>query len=346
MRILVIFLAVISLLVIPISAMEYTAPELSGEAQDLLPNSTTTFGADLWTIISKAIGKLQPSLAEAIRICGRALAIMILIAICACMSKDHYKVTELAGVLAIGTLLLSCTRSMVTLAADTVSRLGEYGKLLLPVLSAAVASQGGVTTGAALYTGTIIFDTVLSAMVSKFLVPMVYAYLVLVLGAAATGEAMLSQLSSFVKWLSAWLLKAVLYVFTGYMAITGVVSGSTDAMTLKAAKITMSGMVPVVGSILSDASEAVLVGAGVVKNAVGIYGALALVAIWIAPFLQIGIQYILLKVTTGIGQIFGLKSAGSVLSGFCTAMGLLLAMTGSVCIMLLISVVCFMKGMM
>ena len=339
-------LVVSVILILPVSAMEYTAPEVSGDAQALLSDSTTSFGADLWTILSRAIGKLQPSLAEALGICGQVIAIAMLVSVCSGMLNSHQRVTELAGVLAIGGVLLSCTQSFVKMAAETVGHLSEYGKLLLPVLSAAVASQGGVSTGVALYTGTILFDTVLSTAVSKFLVPLVYGYLVLVVGASATGDGMLAQLCGFVKWLSSWLLKVVLYVFTGYMAITGVVSGSTDAMALKAAKLTMSGMVPVVGSILSDASEAVLVSAGVVKNAVGIYGALALVAIGITPFLQIGIQYLLLKVTTGISQIFGLKSVGTILGGFCTAMGILLGMTGSVCIMLLISVVCFMKGMM
>ena len=99
-----------------------------------------------------------------------------------------------------------------------------------------------------------------------------------------------------------------------------------------------------VGGILSDASEAVLVSAGTVKNAAGIYGMLAVIAIWIGPFLKIGLHYLLLKLTGAVCAIFGSKEMSGLVGDFSSAMGMLLAMTGSVCLMLMISLVCFMRG--
>jgi len=95
----------------------------------------------------------------------------------------------------------------------------------------------------------------------------------------ALGEEALKKLADLLKWLMTWGLKIILYLFTGYIGLTGVVSGTTDAAAMKAAKLTVSGMIPVVGGILSDASEAVLIGADAAKNAVGIYGMLAVLAI-------------------------------------------------------------------
>ena len=155
---------------------------------------------------------------------------------------------------------------------------------------------------------------------------------------------MLKKFRDAVKWAMTWLLKIILYTFTGYISITGVVSGTTDAATLKAAKLTISGVVPVVGSILSDASEAVLVSAGTVKNAVGIYGLLAILAVWIGPFLRIGAHYLVLKALGIMCSVFEVKSVTELIGDFSTAMGLLLAMTGAVCLMLIISTICFMKG--
>jgi stage III sporulation protein AE len=127
------------------------------------------------------------------------------------------------------------------------------------------------------------------------------------------------------------------------MGITGVVSGSADAAALKAAKLTFSGVVPVVGGILSDASEAVLVGAGLVKNAVGVYGLLAVLAIWIGPFIKIGAQYLLLKMTHALCGAFSADTAGKLIQDFSTAMGLLLAATAAICVLFLVSIICFMK---
>ena len=149
----------------------------------------------------------------------------------------------------------------------------------------------------------------------------------------------------FVKWLMTWGLKVILYVFTGYMGITGVITGTADAAAVKAAKLTISGVVPVVGGILSDASEAVVISAGVMKNAVGIYGLLAVVAIWITPFLQIGAMFLLLKLTAVVCSVFGVKEASDLIEDFSGAMGLLLGMTGTISLLVLISTICFMKGM-
>ena len=99
-----------------------------------------------------------------------------------------------------------------------------------------------------------------------------------------------------------------------------------------------------VGGILSDASEAVLASAAAVKNAAGIYGLLAIVAMWLGPFLRIGVQYLMLKAAGAVCGVFGVGSFAGVVEDFAAAMGLLLAMTGAVCLMLIISTICFLKG--
>ena len=173
---------------------------------------------------------------------------------------------------------------------------------------------------------------------------MLYIYLCLSVASCATGEEILKKLVDFVRWGMTWCLKIVLYVFTGYMGITGVVSGTADAAALKATKLTISGMVPVVGGILSDASEAVLVSAGLVKSAVGVYGVIVIIALWLRPFIEIGMQYLMLKMTAGICGVFSVKSAEKMVSSFSGAMGMLLAMTGAVSLLLMVSVVCLMRG--
>ena len=132
--------------------------------------------------------------------------------------------------------------------------------------------------------------------------------------------------------------------FSAYMGITGVLSGSVDAAALKATKLAIGGMVPVVGGMLSDASETVLVSAGLVKNAAGVYGLLAVLAVWIGPFFHMGAQYLVWKGATALCGLFAPKHLTGVVSDFSTAMGLLLAMLGTVCLFWLVSTVCFLKG--
>ena len=179
---------------------------------------------------------------------------------------------------------------------------------------------------------------------SKLLIPMVYMFLAVGIASSATGNDMITKLKDFLKWITTWCLKTLLYVFTGYMGITGVVSGTVDAATLKATKLTMSGMVPVIGGILSDASEAVLVSASLMKNTAGIYGILVVFGILISPFLKIGIQYLLLKLTGILCEVLGTKSVSGIVQSFSSVMGLLLGMACASAVLVLISTVCFMRG--
>jgi len=160
----------------------------------------------------------------------------------------------------------------------------------------------------------------------------------------ALAEEILKKFSDAVKLFLSWLLKTLLIVFTTYMSVTGVVSGTADAAALKAAKVAISSVVPVVGGILSDASESVLVSVGILKNAAGIYGILAVLAVFIGPFIKVGVQYLVLKVSGAICCIFTNKNISALIDDYSTAMGLLLAMVAAGCLLVLISTICFLKG--
>lgn len=345
MRKWVLCLVIAGFLLIPVSALEFTAPVAPDEAQQYMPGEQETFGQGLWYIIKTALAEVRPDLAQASKTCLFVIAAVLLLRIVSDFASEATLTVRVVGAVTIGVLLLQPVHSMVQLGTQTVTSVSEYGKLLLPVMTAAMAAQGGTTSSAALYTGTVIFDSVLSSVISRLIVPAVYIFLCLCVAGSAMDVDMLKKIRDFVKALMITCLKWVLYIFTGYIGITGVVSGTVDASVLKAAKLTISSSVPVVGGILSDASETILVSAGLMKNAAGVYGIFAVLAICVGPFLQIGVQYLLLKLTAGICQIFGDKNAVSLVDNFTTGMGIVLAMTGTVCVLLLVSVVCFMKGM-
>lgn len=320
-------------------------PSAPNSALELMPKDTGDLGESVFVMLQKAFAQLNPKITQAAGICLCLIAVVILIGILKQFPGKSESVTDFVGILAVTGLLLNQTHSLVSMAANTVVELSEYGKLLLPVMTAAMASQGGITGSAALYTGTALFNTLLSSAVANLLIPLIYVYLAFCVACAATQEELIQKCRDFIKWAMTWGLKIVLYIFTGYMGLTGVISGTADQAAVKATKLTMSGMIPVVGGILSDASEAVILGAGVMKNAAGIYGMLALIGIWLKPFLTIGISYLMLKISAAVCDGFAAKKVSGLIKNVSEAMGLLLGMTASVCILLLISVICFMKGM-
>lgn len=340
----ILILIVASMLVTPVSAMDFSAPEAPESVQKIMPKNTEDFGDGLWYVITSALHMIQPSITEALRVCVSLLAVSILTGVLSAFSGSARSSIHMAGTAATGLLLFQPVNSLLKLGADTVEQISHYGKLLLPVMTGALAAQGGVTKSSALYTATAFFDAILTSAIAELLIPIVHVFLCTAIACNLFTEPFIKEIKNFLKWLLAWGLKTVLYVFTGYISITGIVGGTTDAMALKATKLTISGAVPVVGNILSDASEAILVSAGIMKNAAGIYGLLTVIALMIGPFMRIGVQYLMLKITSGLCETLGTKEMSALIKDFSSAMGLVLAMTGAVCVIFLISMICFMKG--
>lgn len=344
MRKLLMTMVLVLFFAIPARALEMEAPLVPESGAQFMPSEPENLGQAILELLRDALLYFRPNLQEAASVCTSIMGTVMIISVIRSFPGASLRAVNLAGTVVICVVLLSSANAMVNLSADTVREVSEYGKLLLPVMTAALAAQGSVTASSALYAGTAFFGSLLSDLISKLLIPMIYLFLALAAAKSAVGEELLKKLAEQMKGIMTWLLKTVLYIYTGFITITGVISGTTDAAALKAAKLTISGAVPVVGGILSDASEAVLISAGTLKNSAGLYGMFAILAIWIGPFVQIGVHYLILKVTGAVCGVFGSKETMDLIADFAAAMGLLLAMTGTVCLTLLIGVVCFMKG--
>jgi stage III sporulation protein AE len=312
--------------------------------RELMPDQTESFGDALVQLVNNGLNRFRPDWQNAVETCLQILSVALLFSLLQGIAGQSGKLVSAASATTILILIFQDTDTLIRLASDTISEICEYGKLLCPVMTAALAAQGAVTSSAALYAGTSMFAALLNSLISRYFVPMVYAFLGLAAANSALGEEYLKKLADGIKNLLGWLMKTLLISFTTYMSITGVITGTTDVAALKAAKVTISTAVPVVGSILSDASETVLVSIGLMKNAAGIYGIMAALSVFLGPFMKVGIHYLLLKLSAALCSIFAGKNTSGLINDLSTAFGLLMAMLATACLMVLISTVCFLKG--
>lgn len=337
--------AVLSLLLaIPVNASELVAPEVQKSGQLLMPQNTDSFGDGLFELLQNSLKLLRPDFQEATASCGTVILSAMLFSVLPMISQRIHSMAAVAGAVSIAAVMFQQTNSLILLATDTVRNILEYGKLLCQVMTAALAAQGGVTESSALYIGTTVFITVLNSLMSTLMIPLIFGYLVFSVAHGAFGEEFLKKAADLIKSSMIWVLKTLLVAFTTYMSVTGAVNGSTDLAALKTAKVVISSAVPVVGGILSDSSEAVLLSMGVIKNAAGIYGMLAVLSVFMGPFVKIGVHYLLLKISAVICSVFGDKQVSALADSFSSAMSLLLAVIAAGCVLVLISTVCFLKG--
>ena len=327
-----------------VSDLERAVPEgARAWTEDLNPMEQADFGAAIGQIFEDTLRESGPIWRSTASLMLRVLLIVILCLMVESVAEERTsRVTVLAGAAAIMACCAADMGALVGLGRETMEEISSFSSLLMPVLAATAGDSRGAAGASGLYAVTAAFSGVLIRLATGVFLPLVYAYLALALVDAALQQDRLQGLKNLLGWAITNGLKGVMYLYTGFMAVTGVLSGTADAATLKAAKMTISSVVPVVGGIISDAAETVLSSAGLLRSAVGTFGMVAVVGAFAAPFCRIGISYLAFKVAAALSGVLGSRHGG-LLEALTSAAGYVLAMVASATVMTLLACCCFMK---
>ena len=270
---------------------------------------------------------------------GKLLAIAALCALARGAGEDNLQAVEITGALAITALTVSDMGAMIGLGRDTIGKMNIFSDVLLPVMAVLTAATGQATGAAVRQGATMLFVQLLLSLVDGVLIPLIYAYMAVCCAQAAVGNPGLGKIAALLKGAAQSLLTGVLLAFVGYLTASGAIAGTADAAAIKAAKLAMGRMIPVVGGILADAAESVLAGAGILKGTVGAAGLLVVLAICITPFLRLGLHYLTYKVAAALTATIASPRLSQLVDSIGSAFGLVLGMTGACALLLLFSLV-------
>lgn len=293
-------------------------------------------------LLAKAVRHLPGVLRAGLR---SVLMLLVVVVLCAMAEglravggeENSLNACVLAGALAITALSANDMSSMMGLGRRTIDSMQGFSQVLLPVVAACTAATGAAAKAAARQVATALFSTLLLGLIDRLLVPLVYAYVAACTAYAAVGNSGLKKVAGLLKWVVTRSLTTLLVLFVTYLSVSGAIAGTTDAAALKAAKMAISAAVPVVGGIISNAAETILVGAGLMRNAVGVFGMLVVLGICIVPFLQLGAHYLSYKFTGALAATLTDRRLADLIDGISTAFALMLGMTGASALLLLIS---------
>ena len=316
------------------------------EAANYLQNDGTADGFldDLGLIWDTTVRQSRGYLRTAGSSMLRVLCVMILCQLIKEMIGEHSNRTAaLLGALGITAAAASDVKMLLGLGIQVMDEIHTFSDSLLPVLASAAAASGSLSGAGIRYTVTVFFGDILIRLSREVLLPLICAYVAMAAADAALVDGKMKKLRELLGWMISGGLKLLLGAFTAFLTVTGVLTGASDALALKTAKLTFSTMIPVVGSILSDASESLLAGAGMVRTAAGTLGMTAILAVFALPCVKITVSWLLFRITGALGGIFD-SSQSNLLDAISTAMGYILAMVSSCVFMSLLSCCCFMKA--
>ena len=245
--------------------------------------------------------------------------------------------TPYVGVLGAAAIAAGDVHSLIGLGLETLDELAAMAKLLLPTVAAAVASGGAVGTASVWQVGTLMASDVFLSLIRGLLVPVLYCMIAAAAAGALLPKSRLTKLVDGIKTLITWALSGVLAVFVTFLSLSGVLAGSADRMAVRVGKTVISGAVPVVGGILSEATEALLAGAGALRSTLGVLGVLAVLALCLAPLVHLAVQYLLYRAAAFFCGMAGSDTLSGFLEQLSSAFSLMLAMTAGGAFLLLAS---------
>lgn len=323
---------------IEVDELQRSAEENGGEAE---------YGASLDEGLESLLDTGTRELSGAVRRAARSGALLLVILLFCALAesvgqegvKGRVSAANLAGTLAVTAVAAADVNSLLGMGTGAIEKMSSFANVLLPTVAAVTAATGAVTGAAARQMAAALFSDLLISLINGLLVPLLYGYIAASVAQAALGREELKRMADLFKWTVTTLITIVMTAFVSYLAASGVVAGTADAAAVKAARFAISGAIPVVGGILSDAAETVLASAGVLRGTVGVFGMITVLGICLVPLLRLAVHYLAYKLVAALASAFGDGPVCALVDRLSSAFGLVLGMTGACCLLLLIALV-------
>lgn len=199
------------------------------------------------------------------------------------------------------TISLNAFRLLVASASGNVQQLLHFMKLLGPVYFLAVAFASGSSSSIMFYNLVLLLIYLVELLVLNVLIPFVQIYIVVKILNYLSSEEYLSKFAELLETLISWTMKTLLAGVLGLNLVQGLLGPAIDS--LKRSVVARSAeAIPVVGDALGGVTEVMLGTAVLIKNGIGVTGAVVCTVICLIPIVQMAVITLMYKLTAAMIQ--------------------------------------------
>ncbi|MGI6093321.1 MAG: stage III sporulation protein AE [Veillonellaceae bacterium] len=264
-------------------------------------------GQSLWQIF---INKLFKEFAANLHLLGKLLFLAVLCAMLQNLQNSFNQsgISLLAYSLCyifLAVIALTAFCNALNLARETVGYMVGFMQALLPLMITLLTGVGAITS-AALFTPLMLFVVAtVSIVVKDVVLPLLLLTATLEFVNYLTDKYRLNNLTGIIKQTGMIVLGFTMVIFIGIITIQGVAGGVADGITLRTAKFATATFVPVVGKMFADTVELVMGASLLLKNAIGIFGVMAVLLICAFPLIKLLSLVAIIKIAGALVQPMG-----------------------------------------
>ena len=297
---------------------EFDFSEVDESLRQMFPSEKVKFKDVLMPLLSGNIeeaGKLlltllRDQLSYEFRYNRQNLVYILLIALIAAVFTNfsntfqNRQASEISFYVLYMLLIVLCLQSFCVAiegVEEKLSFLTTFMRVLCPSYFLAVALAAGSVTSLFFYNVILFLIYVVEILILQFLLPLINIYIMVQVLSNLTGEDFLSQFAGLLQKLVAWILKTLLACVLGINVVQGLLAPAVDS--LKRGVLTKTAeALPGIGNVVGGVTDVILGTTVLIKNGIGMAGAVIAVGICVIPLLQMLLMAFLYKFAAALVQ--------------------------------------------
>lgn len=202
-------------------------------------------------------------------------------------------------------LALNSFHVAISYATEAIDNMLSFMIALIPLLLALMASVGSIASVAFFHPVILFLVNTSGLLIKNFVLPLLFLSALLSIVSTMSEHHKVTQLAKLLRNVSMGALAFFFTVFLGVMSVQGATAAVADGITIKTAKFITGNFIPVVGRMFTDATDTVMSASILLKNSVGIIGALLLLLLAIFPAIKVLILAFIYSMAAALLQPLG-----------------------------------------
>lgn len=241
------------------------------------------------------------------------------------------EVMSVVSTLCITATLVMPVIKLISFAVATVSDASDFMLLYIPIMISILAFSGHAVSSAGYYSMMLMVCQAVSQVSSKFITPMLSAYLGISVSANITDRVNLSGLCSMMSKIIKWLIAFVMTVFSALLTIRGMITTAYDSVTTRAVRFTMSSFIPIVGTALSESYKTIQGSINLLRTGAGVFVILAILVVFLPVVTKCVVWLLSVNMCKTVAELLCVDSPVGLLSSVSSVISTVLAIV--ICIM-------------
>lgn len=281
-------------------------------------------------IISEIISAAANQSANPLKAFISIIAIMLLSSMLGTLKSSlensrMQQIIDVVATLCITSALVVPVSNTVLHTTEIIVTASNFMLAYIPIMLVVMVSSGQAVSGSAYYSMMIMAGQGVSQIASNVIAPLLNAFLGISIASAVSPNMNLSGITSFIGKIIKWLLGFVMTIFTALLSFKQIITTSLDNVSTRAVRFTLTSLVPVVGSALSDAYKTVQSSVNLLKSGLGVFVIISTAVVFLPVIAECLLWVLSIGLSKAAGEVLNLSQPCKVLEAVSTVVTTLLA---------------------